>query len=59
MIWLNAGADPAEVVVPLNEWHQTAEVVLSTDADLPVGTPITAGQRLVLGARTVVVMRQT
>ncbi len=59
MIWLNAGGEPVEVVVPLNQWHQTGEVVLSTDADLPAGTPITAGACLVLGARTVVVMRQT
>ena len=37
---------------------QTGEVVLSTDAKLPVGTHVKAGDRLAVGPRTVVVIRE-
>jgi glycogen operon protein len=59
MIWLNAGAAPARIVLPPNEWHQRGEVALSTDPGLAAGTPLTVGEVLALGPRTVVVMRQT
>jgi hypothetical protein len=38
---------------------QSGEVALSTDPDLPAGSPVIAGKRLRLGGRTVVVLRQT
>jgi glycogen operon protein len=38
---------------------QAGEVVLSTDPDLPVGTPVSAGETLTIGARSVVVLRQS
>jgi glycogen operon protein len=59
MIWLNPGATPVEVILPKNDWVQSGEVVLSTCADHPTGTPVEAGDVLTLGARTVVVLRQT
>ncbi len=59
MIWLNGGSEPFEVTLPENDWVQSGEVVLSTDPDLPVGTPVKAGDVLECGARTVVVLRQT
>ena len=59
MIWLNAGAAPARIVLPPNEWHQRGEVALSTDPGLAAGTPLTVGEVLALAPRTVVVMRQT
>ena len=37
---------------------QTGEVVISTDSELPVGTHVEAGDRLALGPRTVVVIRE-
>ena len=58
VIWFNAGADAVEVTLPENDWVQAGEVVLSTDPDLPVGTPVHAGDVLTLGARTVVVLRE-
>jgi len=33
--------------------------VLSTDAKLPIGTTVKAGDRLALGSRCVLVLRQT
>ena len=59
MIWLNAGDTPVEVTLPENDWVQAGEVVLSTCADHPIGTPVEAGDVLTFGARTVVVLRQT
>jgi glycogen debranching enzyme GlgX len=59
MIWLNPGAGPVEVTLPKNDWVQSGEVVLSTCADHPTGTPVEAGDVLTFGARTVVVLRQT
>ena len=37
----------------------TGEVALSTDPKLPVGTPVKTGDRMRLGGRSVVVMRET
>jgi len=59
MIWLSASASPVTVVLPENAWVQSGEVVLSTDADLKVGTPVVAGGSFTLDARSVVVLRQT
>ena len=35
MIYLNSGPRPVAVEVPLNDWVQAGEVVLSTDVRLP------------------------
>ena len=58
MIWLNGSPDRCEVVLPSNQWVDAGEVALSTDPDLPAGMPVRAGHTLVLGGRTVVVLRQ-
>jgi glycogen operon protein len=59
MVWLNSGADDVDVTIPENEWVQAGEVVLSTDPTHPQGTPVRAGEVLRVGARSVVVLRQT
>ncbi len=59
MIWLNAGPDDVELVLPENKWVHHGEVVLSTNADVAVGTPVEAGGTLGLQARSVLVLRQT
>jgi glycogen debranching enzyme GlgX len=59
MIWLNSADEAVEVTLPKNEWVQEGQVVLSTCADHPVGTPVDAGDVLTFGPRTVVVLRQT
>jgi glycogen debranching enzyme GlgX len=58
MIWLNSGADAAELHVPENDWVQAGEVVLSTDAALREGSTVKAGEDLTLAARSVLVLRQ-
>ena len=59
MIYLNSGSRQVTVEVPANDWVQAGEVVLSTDAELPIGTPVKAGDRLTLGGRSLMVLRQT
>ncbi|GAW50016.1 MULTISPECIES: glycogen debranching protein GlgX [unclassified Nocardioides] len=58
MLWFNSDWLPQRIELPENDWVQTGEVVLSTDFKLPVGTVIKAGDRLSIGRRTVVVIRQ-
>jgi glycogen debranching enzyme GlgX len=58
MTWFNAGWLPQAVHLPENDWVQAGEVVLSTDAKLPVGTRVGAGERLAVGRRSVVVIRE-
>ena len=58
MIWFNSGWLPQRIELPVNDWVQTGEVVLSTDARLPAGTHVKAGDRLSIGRRTVVVLRE-
>jgi glycogen operon protein len=59
MIWLNSETEPIDVTLPENQWVHAGEVVLSTDPDLKPGTPVREGDTITLGARTVVVLRQT
>jgi len=58
MLWFNSDSLPQRITIPENDWVQTGDVVLSTDAELPVGTPVKAGDRLSIGPRTVVVLRE-
>ena len=59
MVWLNAGGDDVTLVFPANQWVHHGEVVLSTNPDLAVGTPVVAGGSLDLQARSVLVLRET
>jgi glycogen debranching enzyme GlgX len=59
LIWLHAGGQPVEVVLPPNEWVQDGEVVLSTDPAHDLGKPVKAGDTLTLDARSLVVLRST
>ncbi|MBL0749584.1 glycogen debranching protein GlgX [Nocardioides sp. G10] len=59
MIWLNAGHDDVKLTLPDNQWVHHGEVVLSTNAEIAVGTPILAGSSLELQAQSVLVLRQT
>ena len=59
VLWLVSGNDPVTVRLPENDWVHSGEVVLSTDPDQPIGTPVKAGEELVLGGWTVVVLRET
>jgi glycogen operon protein len=59
VLWLVSGGDSVTVRLPENDWVHSGEVVLSTDPDHPIGTPVKAGEELVLGGWTVVVLRET
>jgi glycogen operon protein len=59
MIWLNGGAEDVEVKLPVNDWVHAGEVVLSTNAEVAVGTPVEAGGVLTLQGRSVLVLRET
>jgi glycogen operon protein len=56
VLWLNAADAPLEVTLPVNDWVQVGEVVLSTDAALPAGASVHAGATLALGPKTVLVV---
>ncbi len=57
VLWFNAGDTPLEVTLPVQQWVRSGAVALSTDAALPTGTPLVAGQQITLGPRTVVVIQ--
>ncbi len=58
LIWLHSGPDPVRITLPVNQWIRHGEVVLSTDADLQPGHPVSAGTSLTLGGHSVLVLRQ-
>ena len=58
MLWFNAGWLPQAVHLPENDWVQRGEVVLSTDVKLDVGAEVVAGDRISVGRRSVVVLRE-
>jgi len=59
LLWFNSSAEPLEITLPVNDWVQTGEVVLTTDEACAVGTGVKAGQDVVLGPRAVLVIRST
>nr|WP_318152269.1 glycogen debranching protein GlgX [Nocardioides hwasunensis] len=59
MIWLNAGGHDVELTLPENHWVHSGEVVLSTNRDVAVGTPVAAGGTMSLQAHSVLVLRET
>ncbi|MCF6379663.1 glycogen debranching protein GlgX [Nocardioides KLBMP 9356] len=59
VIWLNAGVEDVKLTLPDNQWVHHGEVVLSTNAEIEVGSPVVAGSELLLQARSVLVMRET
>lgn len=58
VLWFNSGPEPLRIALPENDWVQSGEIVLSTEDDLPTGTPVAAGDRLTLGPRTMLVIRE-
>ena len=58
MLWFNAGWLPQAVHLPENDWVQRGEVVLSTDVKLDEGARVEAGDRISIGRRSVVVLRE-
>ena len=59
LMWPNASDHATEITLPANEWVQTGEVVLSTDPAIAVGTPVKAGGNLLVGPKSIVVVRST
>jgi glycogen operon protein len=57
LLWFNAHPEPGKVVVPVNEWVHSGEVVLSTDDEHPVGTRVQTGEVVVLAPRSMLVLR--
>lgn len=58
VLWFHSGEKPVTVQLPDNDWVHAGEVVLSTDPELAVGTPVRMGEQLTLGGRTVAVLRE-
>jgi glycogen operon protein len=59
LIWLNGGPDDVKLTLPENEWVRQGEVVLSTNAEVEVGTVVGVGTQVVLQGRSVMVLRQS
>ena len=59
LLWLNGSEYACDCTLPKNEWVQEGAVVLSTDPDLPVGTPVTAGSSITVAPRSLVLLQQT
>ena len=57
-MYFNSGDRSVQVELPANDWVHSGEVALSTDPKLPIGTPVKTGDRLLLGGRSVVVLRE-
>jgi glycogen operon protein len=58
VMWFNAGRAHVGVQLAENDWVEAGEVVLSTDPQLTVGTPVKAGDRITLRRQSVVVLRE-
>ena len=57
-MFFNSGDRSVQVQLPENDWVHSGAVALSTDPRLPIGTPVKMGDRMRLGARSVVVLRE-
>jgi glycogen debranching enzyme GlgX len=59
LLWLNAEDEDVEVRLPENDWVDAGEVVLSTDPARPAGSRVSAGSVMTLGARSLLLLRQS
>jgi len=57
LLWCNASDEAADIGLPANAWVQNGEVVLTTDPGIAVGAPIVAGGKLLLGPKSMLVVR--
>ena len=57
-MFFNSGDRSVQVELPANDWVHSGEVALSTDPKLPIGTPVKTGDRMRMGGRSVVVLRE-
>ena len=58
MIWFNAHPKPGKATLPVQEWVQAGEVVLSTDETHEIGTRVEAGEVIDIAPRSMLVLRQ-
>jgi len=58
LLWFNAHPSAGKVTLPLNQWVQAGEVVLSTDETHPIGERVAAGEVIDIAPRSMVVFRQ-
>jgi glycogen operon protein len=58
LMWFHAGPEVCAVFLPDNDWVRKGQVVLSTDPDLPFGTPVESSQKLLISPRCVVVLQE-
>jgi glycogen operon protein len=58
LVWFNAQSVPGQATLPVQDWVQAGEVVLSTDDQRRVGGRFEAGETLVLAPRSLVVLRE-
>ena len=58
MIWFNAHPEAGKVTLPLQQWVQAGEVVLSTDEAHTVGDRVAAGEVIDIAPRSMLVLRE-
>ena len=58
LLWFNAHPDGGKVTLPLNEWVQAGEIVLSTDETHLIGDRVEAGEVIDIAPRSMLVLRQ-
>ena len=58
LIWFNAHPKAGKATLPVQEWVQAGEVVLSTDQTHEVGTRVEAGEVIDIAPRSMLVLRQ-
>ncbi len=58
LLWFNAHPEPGKAKLPVNQWVEAGEVVLSTDAGHPVGEQMSTGEVIDIEPRSMIVLRQ-
>ena len=58
LVWFNAQPVPGQAVLPIQDWVQVGEVVLSTDDQLGIGDRVKAGETILLAPHSLVVLRE-
>jgi glycogen operon protein len=58
LLWFNAHPVPGKATLPVNDWVQVGEVVLSTDEHHAVGSRVRAGEVMDIAPRSLIVLRE-